>query len=174
MRSGAPPRSGNASGYRTGMGRSHAPGSRLARLVVRIHTARASSVARVTSARVSSRSTVSRISRACSSPFAPAMLNHMCASMRSLSTPRPVVIHGPEVGLGAGVSLLRRQTVPLHGLGIVLRHALSGGVHEPEVVLGAGVTLLRRQTGPLQGLLVVWGTPRPVAYLAPRLAWASA
>ena len=48
------------------------------------------------------------------------------------------------------ITLRGRLPVPLHGLGIVLRHAPALGVHGAEVVLGAGVTLLCGLAEPLR------------------------
>ena len=50
-------------------------------------------------------------------------------------------VHGAEVVLGVGIALLRRESEPLHRLGIVLQHALAAVVHDAEIMLGVGVTL---------------------------------
>ena len=67
----------------------------------------------------------------------------------------PVVVHEPEAGLGAGVTLLGGQPKPAHRFGVVLEDALAVGVHTPEVELGAGVALLGSQPKPAHRFGVV-------------------
>ena len=56
----------------------------------------------------------------------------------------PGLVHVPEIGLRPGDSLVRRQPIPPHGHGIVLRvGAEAEGVPEPEVE-------------PRQGAAAVW------------------
>ena len=57
---------------------------------------------------------------------------------------------------------------------VVLRHALTSSVHLPEDSLGVGVGLARRPGETTGRLAASCSTPRPVAYLAPRVYWASA
>jgi hypothetical protein len=47
-----------------------------------------------------------------------------------------------KVELGVGATLLGGKSIPLGGLGVVLRHALATGIHKAEVGLGLSVTLL--------------------------------
>ena len=123
---------------------------------------RASSVARLISARVMSRSRLSRFSLATSSPFAPAMFNHMCASTESLRNTFAVVVPDPEIELRSGVTLVGGQPVPAHSFGLVLENALAVGVHETEVVLGSGVTLLGGQPVPAHSFGLVLENAPPV------------
>ena len=106
-----------------------------------MHT-RASSVARVISARVMSRSRLSRDSLAISFPIAPEMLNHLYANTGSLRTPSPLDIHAPEEGLRKGVTLVGGQLKPTHGLRVVLEDTQPVDVHESEGELGIGVVPL--------------------------------
>ena len=53
-----------------------------------------------------------------------------------------VLVHGPEVVLGKGVSLFGGLAVPPHRLNVVLRDAAAVGVHEPEIVLSHGMAPL--------------------------------
>jgi hypothetical protein len=41
-----------------------------------------------------------------------------------------------EIRLGAGVALVGSLSIPLHCLGIILRHALARSVSVPEIALG--------------------------------------
>ncbi len=57
-----------------------------------------------------------------------------------------------EVGLRLGIALFGSAAIPLHCLGIVLRHALADGVHDAEVVLRGGMALLGGAAIPFHGL----------------------
>ena len=134
---------------------------------------RASSVARLISARVMSSSRLSRSFLAASFPFAPAMLYHMCASTESLRTPPPIGVPDPKVVLRIGKPLVGSQPIPFHGFGIVLGDALADAVHEPEVELRRGVVLFGGEAKPAHGLGIVRGNAKapavPVAQFDLRL-----
>ena len=52
------------------------------------------------------------------------------------------VIHEPEIGLGASVSLIGGEAEPAHGFGIVLRDTDADLVHQPEADLRVGMPLV--------------------------------
>ena len=85
-----------------------------------------------------------------------------------------VGVHDSEVVLGAGVTLLGGQAVPPDGFRVVLRHARTGAVPDPEVELRVSVALRRGFAPPGGASASSSWTPRPVAYICPRLVCASA
>ena len=65
------------------------------------------------------------------------------------------------------MSLLRRQSIPLHGFPVVLWNPPAVVVHPAEVVLGQGISLRRRQSIPLLGFpVVLWNPPAVVVHPA--------
>ena len=85
-----------------------------------------------------------------------------------------VGVPDPEGELGGGVTLLGGEAVPPDGFRVVPRHAPTVGVRNPEVVLGAVVTLLGARRNHRTAMASSCGTPRPSAYMSPRLCWALA
>ena len=125
---------------------------------------RASSVARLISARVMSSSRLSRCFLAASFPFAPAMLYHMCASTESLRTPRPLAYMPPRLNCASARPCSAASRDQRHGFGIVLEDALAIVVHEPEGTALAWPSAASRYQRAARHRL---RTPRP-CYMAPR------
>src|SRR2546427_748291 len=61
----------------------------------------------------------------------------------------PLGQHQAQVVLGHGIALLGSLAIPLHGLGIVTRHAPAIRIHQPQLGLGWRIALLRRLLIPL-------------------------
>jgi len=55
----------------------------------------------------------------------------------------PNRVHAPEVVLRGHVTLVRRQAIPVHRLGGILRHAVAVAVHPPKAELRVGITGFR-------------------------------
>ena len=113
---------------------------------------RASSVARLISARVMSSS---RLSRRFPGRFVPVGACDVEPHVRTygiLEDTLPVGVPDPEVELGTGVTLICGQPVPAHGIGIVFEDAPPVGVGDPEVELRIGETLVRRPAGTISRL----------------------
>ena len=66
-------------------------------------------------------------------PWSAARRNHFSASASSCGTPLPLCVHEAEIVLRVGVALVSGEAIPLHGLGVVLRHPLAFEVHEAEI-----------------------------------------
>ena len=62
--------------------------------------------------------------------------------------------------MSAGISLIRRQPVPLHGLGFVLRHTATFIIHPAKIALSQSISLIRRQPVPLHGFSFVCLNPK--------------
>jgi hypothetical protein len=55
---------------------------------------------------------------------------------------------------------------PFHGLGVVLRHALTGVVQESEIVLSVSIALVGCEMIPLHGLSVPTFQPTPHEWIS--------
>src|SRR5207245_2205324 len=61
-----------------------------------------------------------------------------------LSNPQAEVVHGTKVNLGRDVALLRRESVPPHGLSEIVRQGLPGPVEITELQLSSRIAFLGR------------------------------
>ena len=80
-------------------------------------------------------------------------LRQLLETVDDLPSPLP---HDIETELGIGVTLLGSEPEPLHGFGIVFRHAIASGVDVPEVVLGIDIPLLGSASIPFHGFGLVF------------------
>ena len=84
---------------------------------------------------------------------------------------RAVLVHASKVTLGRGIALCGGQRVQPDRLLDVLGHARAVLVHASKVVLGVGIALCGGQCVHPDRLMEA--TPLPLAYMTPRLYWAS-
>ena len=83
-----------------------------------------------------------RTSRASSSPFALAMLSHMCASTWSFRTPPAIDVHRAEEQLREVVALLGGQSEPTRSLDVIFADTAPLRIRESEGNLPIRVALV--------------------------------
>jgi hypothetical protein len=62
--------------------------------------------------------------------------------------PVPVIVHGTQIELGSGVTLVGDESVPFQRFDIVLSDTTAVVINRPEIVLAGNVSLIGGGTVP--------------------------